>query len=68
MIIDANTGAVLHNDDGDERRHPASLTKMMTLYLTFETVELGPAFVCQPREGQPGGRVRATLEFGPRAW
>ena len=41
MIIDANTGAVLFNDDGDERRHPASLTKMMTLYLTFEAIESG---------------------------
>ena len=41
MILDANTGAILHNDDGDEPRHPASLTKMMTLYLTFETLESG---------------------------
>ena len=41
MILDANTGAVLHNADGDELRHPASLTKMMTLYLTFETIESG---------------------------
>jgi D-alanyl-D-alanine carboxypeptidase len=41
MIVDANTGAVLHNDDGDQIRHPASLTKMMTLYLTFETIESG---------------------------
>ncbi len=48
MIIDANTGAVLHNDDGDERRHPASLTKMMTLYLTFETVELGRLSFASP--------------------
>src|SRR6185312_9315753 len=35
MILDANTGAILHNEDGDAIRHPASLTKMMTLYLTF---------------------------------
>ena len=41
MILDANTGAVLHNEDGDEQRHPASLTKMMTLYLAFETIESG---------------------------
>ncbi|MGL4397434.1 MAG: serine hydrolase [Hyphomicrobium sp.] len=41
MMIDANSGAVLHNDNGDELRHPASLTKMMTLYLTFETIEAG---------------------------
>jgi D-alanyl-D-alanine carboxypeptidase len=31
MAIDANTGAVLHNQAGDEPRYPASLTKMMTL-------------------------------------
>ena len=41
MIVDANTGAVLFADDADELRHPASLTKMMTLYMTFELLELG---------------------------
>lgn len=41
MILDANTGAVLHNAAGDELRHPASLTKMMTLYLAFEMIERG---------------------------
>jgi D-alanyl-D-alanine carboxypeptidase len=41
MAIDANTGAVLHNYSGDEKRYPASLTKMMTLYMTFELIELG---------------------------
>lgn len=41
MILDANTGEVLHDEDGDAPRHPASLTKMMTLYLTFEAVETG---------------------------
>jgi D-alanyl-D-alanine carboxypeptidase len=41
MAIDANTGAVLHNRAGDAPRYPASLTKMMTLYMTFELIELG---------------------------
>lgn len=41
LIMDANTGAILHNEDGDAPRHPASLTKMMTLYLTFETLQSG---------------------------
>jgi D-alanyl-D-alanine carboxypeptidase len=41
LILDVNTGAILHNVDGDEPRHPASLTKMMTLYLTFETLQSG---------------------------
>lgn len=41
LVLDANTGAVLYSEDGDAPRHPASLTKMMTLYLTFETIESG---------------------------
>ncbi|WP_045836786.1 D-alanyl-D-alanine carboxypeptidase [Hyphomicrobium sp. 99] len=41
LILDANTGSVLHQADGDALRHPASLTKMMTLYLTFETLQSG---------------------------
>jgi D-alanyl-D-alanine carboxypeptidase len=41
MAIDANTGTVLHNQAGDAARYPASLTKMMTLYMTFELIELG---------------------------
>lgn len=41
MIIDANTGKVLHNQAGDEPRFPASLTKMMTLYMLFGEIEQG---------------------------
>jgi D-alanyl-D-alanine carboxypeptidase len=41
MVIDANTGRVLHDNAGSEPRYPASLTKMMTLYLAFETIEAG---------------------------
>jgi D-alanyl-D-alanine carboxypeptidase len=41
MAIDANTGAVLHNYSGDAKRYPASLTKMMTLYMAFELIERG---------------------------
>lgn len=39
IIVDADTGRVLHDDDADGIRYPASLTKMMTLYLTFEALE-----------------------------
>lgn len=41
MVIDANTGRVLYDSSGDEQRYPASLTKMMTLYMTFELIEKG---------------------------
>lgn len=41
MAIDGNTGTVLHNQAGDAKRYPASLTKIMTLYMAFELIELG---------------------------
>jgi D-alanyl-D-alanine carboxypeptidase len=40
-VIDAKTGQVLFNRYGDEQRYPASLTKMMTLYMLFEQMESG---------------------------
>ena len=40
-VIDARTGEVLHSRDADRRLHPASLTKMMTLYLAIEAVKEG---------------------------
>jgi len=41
IVIDANTGTVLHNQAGDEVRHPASLTKIMTIYLALEQIDQG---------------------------
>lgn len=38
FVIDANNGHVLYEDQADEYRYPASLTKMMTLYLTFDAL------------------------------
>ena len=36
IIIDANTGQTLHAHKADAPRYPASLTKMMTIYILFE--------------------------------
>jgi D-alanyl-D-alanine carboxypeptidase len=41
LVVDANSGAVLHAANADSLRHPASLTKIMTLYLLFEQIEAG---------------------------
>ena len=41
IVIDANSGAVLHSSNPDALRHPASLTKIMTLYMLFERLESG---------------------------
>ena len=41
LVVDGNSGRVLSAENADEPRYPASLTKMMTLYLTFEALERG---------------------------
>ena len=41
LIMDAETGRVLHAVNADTRNYPASLTKMMTLYLVFEALDKG---------------------------
>ncbi len=41
IVIDAKSGGVLHAANPDAARHPASLTKIMTLYLLFERLESG---------------------------
>lgn len=41
IIVDGNSGAVLQSTSPDGIRHPASLTKIMTLYLLFERLESG---------------------------
>lgn len=39
IMIDAQNGDVMYEMNADERRYPASLTKLMTLYITFNALE-----------------------------
>ena len=41
IVVDGNSGKVLQTSHADSQRHPASLTKMMTLYLLFERLAAG---------------------------
>ena len=41
IVVDGNSGTVLQASNPDARCHPASLTKIMTLYLLFERLEAG---------------------------
>ena len=41
IIVDGNSGATLSSNNPDALRHPASLTKIMTLYLLFERLDAG---------------------------
>ncbi|MGO4526581.1 SPOR domain-containing protein [Microvirga sp. 2MCAF35] len=41
IVVDAKTGKILQGENVDEPRIPASLTKVMSLYLLFEQLERG---------------------------
>ena len=41
IVIEVDSGAVLHETNADTRNYPASLTKMMTLYMLFEALRDG---------------------------
>lgn len=41
IVVDADTGEILHARNEDALRYPASLTKVMTLYLLFDALEAG---------------------------
>jgi D-alanyl-D-alanine carboxypeptidase len=48
IVVDDNSGQVLHELNPDEPRHPASLTKIMTLYLLFEQLDAGTLTLDSP--------------------
>lgn len=41
VVMDARTGQVIHARNADTKLHPASLTKMMTLYVVFDEIRRG---------------------------
>ena len=41
LVADMDTGRVLYQENANELNYPASLTKIMTLYLTFDALEHG---------------------------
>jgi len=41
IVVDVETGRVLHETNADTRNYPASLTKIMTLYMLFDALERG---------------------------
>jgi len=41
IVVDASSGEVLYERNADGLRYPASISKLMTLYLTFEALSSG---------------------------
>jgi D-alanyl-D-alanine carboxypeptidase len=64
IVVDANSGAVLQSADADSPRHPASLTKIMTLYLLFERLEAGKIKLTTPMEVSTHAAAQAPSKLG----
>jgi D-alanyl-D-alanine carboxypeptidase len=64
IVLDANSGKVLHSANADELRHPASLTKIMTLYLLFERLETGKLRLDTPLPVSEHAAMQAPTKLG----
>ena len=64
IVIDADTGRVLSEVNADEITYPASLTKMMTLYLTFEALHSGRLRLDQYLPVSADAASRAPTKLG----
>jgi D-alanyl-D-alanine carboxypeptidase len=66
FLIDPVTGAILHSSNADATTQPASLTKMMTLYMTFDALDRGDLTldqslaVSQRAQNQPPSKLGFT--------
>ncbi|MFG1344489.1 D-alanyl-D-alanine carboxypeptidase family protein [Xanthobacter autotrophicus DSM 431] len=66
IIVDANTGKVLYEDNPDALRHPASITKIMTLYLLFEQLEQGALKLDSPLQVSAKAAAQQPSKLGVR--
>lgn len=70
LVVNADTGRVLYEKNAESLRYPASLTKMMTLYLTFDALKHGDLkiddmlYVSEKAASQP--QTNISLEKGDR--
>ena len=64
IVVDAQTGEVLFARHADSRRYPASITKMMTLYLTFEALAEGKAHLDDVITVSPHAASQAPSKLG----
>ncbi|ARQ09045.1 serine-type D-Ala-D-Ala carboxypeptidase protein [Rhizobium etli] len=67
LILDARTGKVLASENADTLNHPASLTKMMTLYLTFEALKRGKIAWDTPIKMSKYAAARPPTKLGVKA-
>ena len=64
LVVEPETGRVLYEKYAEELRHPASVTKMMTLYLVFEALERGDLTLNTPLDVSRNAVLRPPSRLG----
>jgi D-alanyl-D-alanine carboxypeptidase len=67
IVLDDKSGQVLHEDHADDPRHPASLTKIMTLYMLFEQIEAGTLKLDTPLPISTKAAIQNPTKMGLKA-
>lgn len=67
VVMDMHTGKVLHQESAFAKTHPASLTKMMTLYMMFEALESGQLTLDTPFNVSKKATMQMPSKLGLRA-
>ena len=64
IIVDVQSGRILRSQDADSLRYPASLTKMMTLYLTFDELKAGRLRLDKPLVASDFAAAQSPTSMG----
>ena len=67
IVVDANSGEVLYASRADSPRYPASITKVMTMYMAFEALEQGKVRLGDRVVISPRAAAAAPTKSGMRA-
>ena len=67
IVVDAKSGEILYAKHADSPRYPASITKIMTLYLTFEALASGKLSLDDRVVFSPHAAAQAPSKLGVRA-
>jgi D-alanyl-D-alanine carboxypeptidase len=67
IVVDAYSDQVLHEENPDAPRHPASLTKIMTLYMLFEQIEAGKFKLDSPLQISAHAAAQTPTKLGLKA-
>lgn len=68
ILIDADNGNVLYELEANQSWYPASLTKLMTLYVTFEALESGRLHLTRQLNVSSHAARQPTSKLGLRTW